>query len=286
MKKSIFTRRGFLFTISIIMFASTLVFFAQTYVSMNASNESAISSSAKNLNALILDDSISYDLSRLFDVSLDANRGTAATVFASGSISSSPGISSALSSYESVLNTKLFPLLSGSKFIDFSNLKDGKAEAFYGGSFEFDYDYSANAVDVFPLKSSTLSRLDLNIRAYNDLNHLVWLSDPVAGESPASVYLNYFDDSNFFSYSPKQINPNALYALVLVYPDSNIYLYFGAVGGLANSAVMIYGPNGQRVDYSIKATYSDANVFPVVWNSVLRYSDSSLDSNAMITVRK
>lgn len=282
--KFAFGKKGFLFTISIIMFASTLIFFAQSYASVNRLNETAIISSAKPQNFLLLNDSIAFDLERIFGVSLDANEGSVSALSVSGTLSSSPGINAAVSSYESFLNGKLFPLISGSKSIDLDSLKDGKAEAYFGGAFEFDYNYAASSVALFPLKSSALSRIDINIRSFKDLNNVSWVSGPVGGEVP--VYFNYFDDSNQFSISPQLIDPNSLSSLVLNYGDSNVSIDFGKANDGVDSSVGIFDPSGQRIDYSVNLTYGDENVFPIFWNSRLVYLDGGLDGNSMITIRR
>lgn len=277
-------RRGFLFTISIIMFASTLVFFAQSYSNSNSANETAIISSARPLNASLLNDDIAFDVGRILDASLDANQGANAQLFAAGTISSSPSISSALSSYNSMLSSKLFPLSSGSKSIDLSSLMDGKAEAFFGKTFEFDYNYSSSIISIFPLASKTLSQLDLNLRVYNDLNRIQWITG--AGATSATINLNYYDDSNYFLLS-KAINPSSDSNLVLFYnDDSNITLTFGSIGSGVVSALKITDFSGQKLDYSVAATYPDSNIFPINWNAVLHYSGEGFDSNAQLVARK
>lgn len=279
--------RGFLFTISMIMFSSTLVFFAQTYAGMNAANEASISSSARPLNASFLNDNISFGISRILAASLDANVGAAADsnaqLLLSGTLSSSPSVSSALSYYDANLSQRLFPLVSGTKSIDLSGLKDNKAEAFFGSSFEFDYNYASTVLDVFPLAKNSLKEIDVNLRTYKDLNGFVWLSGPASGST--ALIFAYNDDSNYFSVS-LGVDSNSLSTLRLVYADSNIDISFGNTRADANSALKISDYGGQKADYSIRAVYSYAMPFPIDWNALLHYSDRGFDGNSFLIIRK
>ena len=282
-KGFLFSKKGFLFTISIIMFASTLVFFAQSYSKYNSLNETSIVSSAKAENISLLNEDISFGLRRLFGVSLDANKSSTAIIFASGRLSSSPVLSSALSSYESHITNKLFPLVSGVKALDFSSISDGKAEVYFGDSIEFDFAYSSNEVSIYPVLDKSLLQIDVNLKSYNDINRIGWVVGPVLGSTVFNF--NFVNDSNSFNFS-QLIDPNSLSTLVLYYPDSNIVISFGNISGVVNSGVKISDINGQMIDYALGAHYSDANVFPIVWNAKLRYSSTGVDSNSMLVIRK
>jgi len=276
--------KGFLFTISIIMFASTLIFFAQNYSSINASNEFAIISSAKPVGVVLLTDDIAFGLSRIFDTVFDVNAGSEISVLVSGSVVSEPNISVALGTYLSALSQNLFPLLFGTKSLIMSGLADGVAEVFFGDAFEFDYDYSSGAVVLFSKSDSQLLGVDLNIQTHNDVNSVVWTNGPVLGS--ASFNLNYYDDSNYFSIS-QSFDVNSVSTVVIYYADGNVTIDLGEGALDYNSSIKISNFSGKKINYVLKSDYSPSfNPFPVGYNAFLNYSSDGFDTNSRILVRK
>ncbi|MCX6803179.1 MAG: hypothetical protein NTY48_01260 [Candidatus Diapherotrites archaeon] len=275
-------QKGFLFTISVILFASTLVFFVQTSLSFNETNERTIILAAKPLSTAMLNDNISFSIGRILKHNFDINGGAISDITITGQINHPSDLNQALQSLKNAIDQNLLPLLFGSTTIDFSNITDGNAEAIFGKEAEFDYDYSSPKITIHPTASATLSKIDLNLFVQNDLNRIEWSAGPESGTT--TLQINYYDDSNYFN-TTTQVNPSLASTLVLFYDDGNITLSFGSVEGV-NSSVRIQPTITQKIDYKMKTFYSSADVFPARWNAKIRTTYPGFDSNAYFVIAK
>jgi len=278
-----FSSKGFLFTISVILFASTLVFYAQTYSTTNSLNEMQIILSEKPVNALVLNDDISFDLIRILGINVDLNNVDSNRVIILGDVNLSSNIPGVLTDYESFLNDDFFPRVGGDQSIDLSNLNDGVGEVFFNNSLEFDYDYSSG-IYLYPKDSAVLESLDLNVHSSGSFLDFDW-----SGSSGSQqVIINYSDDSNSISLV-KSVDLNALSSLKILYSDCNAFVYFGKVDVLGsdhNSSLSIQPCSSQAISYSINAVYSGQSDFvPVLFNSIFSVRYSKVDVNSFIVLR-
>ncbi|MFA5126129.1 MAG: hypothetical protein WC462_03955 [archaeon] len=278
-----FSSKGFLFTISVILFASTLVFYVQTYSATNSLNERQIILSEKPVNALVLNDDISFDLIRILGINLDLNNSDSNRVIISGDVNLSSNIPGVLTDYESFLNNDFFPRVGGDQSIDLSNLNDGVGEVFFGNSLEFDYDYSSG-IYLYPKDSAVLESLDLNVHSSGSFLDFDWNGS----SGSQQVIINYSDDSNSISLV-KSVDLNALSSLKILYSDCNAFVYFGEVdasGSDYNSSLSIQPCSSQAISYSINAVYSGQSDFvPVLFNSVFSVRYSKVDVNSFVVLR-
>jgi len=278
-----FSSRGFLFTISVILFASTLVFYAQTYSATNSLNEMQIILSEKPVNALVLNDDISFDLIRILGINVDLNNVDSNRVIISGDVNLGSNIPGVLTDYESFLNNDFFPRVGGDQSINLSNLNDGVGEVFFNNSLEFDYDYSSG-IYLYPKNSVVLESLDLNVHSSGSFLDFDWNGS----SGSQQVIINYSDDSNSISLV-KSIDLNALSSLKILYSDCNAFVYFGEVdvsGSDHNSSLSIQPCSSQAISYSINAVYSGQSDFvPVLFNSIFSVRYSKVDVNSFVVLR-
>ena len=279
-----FSAKGFLFTISVILFASTLVFYTQAYLATNSLSEMQIILSEKPVNALMLNDDISFDLIRILGINVDLNNVDSNRVIVSGGINLSSGIPAVLTNYADFLNNDFFSRVAGDQSVDLSNLNDGSAEVFFNDSLELDYNY-LSGIYFYPKYGAVLESLDLNIHSSGDFLGFDWVGS--SGSSPVTI--NYSDDSNSFSLS-KTIDMNALSSLKIIYSDGNALVYLGKVGVLGsdyNSSLSIQPSSSKAISYSINAVYSGQSTFaPVLFNSIFSVRYSKVDVNSFIVLRK
>jgi hypothetical protein len=279
--KNFFSNKGFLFTISVIMFASTLVIFAQNYSQINSSSEQQIIVSTKPLNLLMLNDDVSFDLQRLLGLSMDFNSSNLGSLTISGVIDSSANVSSALTNYETFLNNVLFPRIAGDQVIDISSMKDGKAALNFGNNLLLDYNYGNNM--EFLSIGKPITGLDIDLDSTGSTIDYTWL-DKSTGSVP--VRIKYSNDSNGF-YLSESLDANAVSTLQVFSPDGNVLLVFGKVtssGVDYNSSFRISSPG--KVNYSFTANYSNSNPLPVKINASIRNSSEKIDSNSTLVLRR
>jgi len=271
---SFFSKKGFLFTVSAVLFASTLIFFAMNFAQINSSSEYEISSSARPLNAIYLADNVAFNLSKVLGTSIDVNDSTKQIIM-SGNLANSTVQLTAIQDYSSFLTNNYFPLTSGTESINLTSLTDGKAEVYFGSDVQADYNYSSNLIALSPLNSSSLSSIDLNIRASGALSSLV---ESTTG-SGLTVNINYVDDANSFSLT-RSVSATALSTITLVYADSSSVLSFGRAYSDRNNSLILQASPDHNTSYIIRAIYSGLPVLlPVKLNGSI--TSSSKDYNAI-----
>lgn len=271
--------KGFLFTISVIFFASTLVFFAQAYSNMNNQNERLIVSSSRPLNVFYLNNDLANDLERIFNTSFEVNYDNNTRINIVGVFSSEPYFVQQLDVYGNFLENAVFGSSIGSKWVDFSGLVDGAAEVFFGSSFGLVNDYSQKKLEFFSFDAAVnLYRIDASLKVFNDLNSV---SCSIGGVGGSVLSINYSDDSNNFS-SLIEFDEDLLSYCTFVYSDSNITLFFGKLMSGRESGVSIESSKDQRIDYELSFLYSPVIATPVNWNAFLRYADNQIDSNSRL----
>jgi hypothetical protein len=281
--------KGFLFTISVILFTSTLVFYTQQYVENNSFREEGIINSSKLASQPFLNDDIGFDLQRIFGLTLETEYSNDLNIRVAGTLPRGFDVQQKLSDYNAFLYGTFFRRTPGTKTIDLANLADGKAELFIGSLLEYDFDYANNAASVYPKTGSTLKYVDLNIDANaTDFNRVEWVSF-AAGTVPLKI--SYVDDRNSFS-EDTLIDPASVNKLAIVYNaaglmDINAYITVGNVDTI-DSAVKIDTEASRQLDYSLFVSYlasPDTDYLPIRFNAGMTYSERQLSSSTLIKVR-
>ena len=189
-KGFISSKRGFLFTISVIFFASTLVVYSQAYMTQNALREKLVLTVPRQTLPAYLTDDLAFDLQRLLDFNLSVSETASPykmNIVLGDSVAKNFDIRKGLTDYNNFAKSYLLNRVAGIQSFDMNNLLDGKTELFFGNLFRYDYDYDNNAAYFLALKDNNLNRVDLNITVKNsngsdDLNSMIW-SSPGSGST-------------------------------------------------------------------------------------------------------
>jgi len=278
------SNRGFLFTISVIIFASTLVLYAQHFSDSVNSNERSIILASQPVNIFLLNDDLANGVASLLGLTVDINQSINSTVLISGVISQTPSISSAFLGYSSFLSGKFFPSIGGTHSLNLSNLSDGTAELFFGNNLEFDSGYTGHEIAFYKKSGASIVSLDLNLHSSNSLQSIEWA--PNSSGQTLALNLNYSDDANSFSIH-QNISVASLSSLRFVYSDGDSLLSLGAVsiGGVnKNSAMLFTAMPTQKVSYVLKGTFGNEKIAPARFNSVLSSKLERVDSNSYLTL--
>jgi hypothetical protein len=274
--KSKINSKGFLFTISIILFASTLVLYAQTYSNMNVGRETRILSNYKLLAQPILSNDLALDLEEILSFGISTKSESNGISLIISDKYPKTSIASKLSSYESFLENTFFSRVSGTESVDFTNILDGKAEIFLGENTNYEIDYNNSYSELS--SSLTLSSLDLNIITSRDL--ISYEENFSTGDTELNII--YFDDSNYI-VKTKSINPSSENTLKLVYADSNILVEIGAI--TQNNSFKIDTNSSSDLWIDLIAYYeTDANYFSIDFDANLLYSNEEISSNSFINI--
>ncbi len=269
------SKKGFLFTISIILFASTIVIFAQVYLNNSMGVETRVLSNYAMLSQPILNDNIASNLKKIvgFDLDLEFQNNNI-IISINDSLPKDYNVSQKISSYESFLENSFFPIFSGEESIDFTNLKDGSIELFFNDLFVYNVDYDLNE-NSFVSNSSALNSIDLNLFVDNNLNYYEWVF--VSGNTDLNLY--YFDSNTYF-YLTESISPTSANTLNLVYNDYNSIIV------IENNSFNIDSGAGRKIDFDLRTSYDfDSNNFPVWFNALLNYSSRNISSSSLIKIK-
>jgi len=276
------TAKGFLFTISVILFASTLVFFAQSFSSINGDLEKSVFLQLKPLQVVSMQDDISTDLLNLFDLSFDVNYGATKLISVSGIINYENTISADVDNYSSFLSSTFFPRLAGQESLSVSEINEGSFEAFFGTAVEFDYNYDSNTINFHNIGSaSTLESIDMNLFSEGTITSYSWSEN--AGDMEVEIY--YYDDSNYLHFS-KSLDSSESSSLTINYSNGSVVLYFGLVD-TTNGNFKIVSSAPYKLEYNISCGYSGTPMIsPVRSNVPFVYSASGLTySNKIILLK-
>ncbi len=265
--------RGFLFTISIILFASTLVIFAQLYSNQNLGNETRILKNYKSTSEFFLNDNISSDLLKILGAELSVeNNDSGLNIKISDSVPKNYSITDKLVDYNSFLNSALFENFYGIQNIYLENLVDGSYELFFDENFNYSVNYVENDV-FFVSNESNLNSIDLNLFFNDDLNYYTW--DSESGDLDLNLF--YYDNSNYFLIS-ENVSSNSPSELFLYYEDSNIQIVFS----YPENSINIDLNSSNTLLFELILNYDfDSNHFPVYINSIIRNKYDNIDSNSM-----
>jgi hypothetical protein len=279
------SKRGFLFTLSAILFATTLVIYSQTFLGISYGNEKAVINASAVGTLANINDSISFNMRKIVGVEVDANSAGDINIFVRERIPKGYNVAQKISDFEAMLNGAYFPRVAGNHVLDASGIRDGTAEILAGSVASIDSNYAGNETTVRPTGANAIRSIDINIyvdgpRDSEEIN--------VAGGGVADVGLSYAD-TNAAAGSISQSFPDAdtglASAMVFRYPgDENVVVLLGEVGSLSES-FRITNNSSHNLYYDIRVNYAQgADYLPVRLNAVLMQQLGSADANTMLKI--
>jgi hypothetical protein len=265
-------KKGFFFTLSVILFATTLFAFTQAYSEKINSRSSLISELPKRDIALFINRTISEDLQQILDFELDTNFNPYAEISFRSYFPYSYSVSTELSTYSNIVDSNLFDYFYGTSQLSLSDLSDGTAEIFFpDGNIEINY-----TNNEYSFSHTNISEIQINLISQNDLNSATWS----ASSGSTNIRINYADDTNYFSITDSISLSSESILTLIENNDSNIYLTF------SNNTINLNSDDQNKLTYFVKSTLnSDYNYFPIKFNSLLQYSNPKIDSNSWIKIR-
>jgi hypothetical protein len=284
-EKMIFkSKKGFLFTLGAILFATTLVVYSQTYLFMNYSNEKNILSISGVSALKNIDDSIAKNLIKIVGVGLDVNCGSDLNIHFYEKVPKGYDVFQKMIDFENMLNNEYFKRAPGEQEFDMSQLKDGVAEVFIGEKVTIESDYSNKITKVYPNSSNSLLLIDLNI--YIDgLAQVPTFNPDETGD--ATLILNYRDENSLtsdISYSTNNFNPANVSSLLLNFSDGNVLFLIGNTEGVSNSFYLDSNIDS-NIFYSLQLNYSEcADYLPIRLNANLEQSLGKVTSNTLLKI--
>ncbi len=282
------SKKGFVFTLSAIIFATTLIFYSQLYLSTSYDNEKSIIKTS-SLNVLSnINDGVSFNLMKVIGVNLDVNCSTDLNIYFYEKLSKGYNVSDEINNFESILNNEYFGRKAGTQILDVSELKDGVAEIFVGDKVTIASDYSNNGSRIYPLSVNQIVSMDINIYASApaDSNSFTFNSGGIASDK--KLVIKYVDTNALnqpFEYSTNEFNPALESKFVANFPDDkNIEVLLGLTENGENSFSIVSGISSD-VYYSVKITYDDCSDYlPVRLNATLIQSLGKSNSNTMLKI--
>lgn len=265
-------RKGFLFTISVIMFATTLVFYSQVYSENILRSEYLIIEDYKYKTNYFISNDISMDLMDIFNIDIDYHfLDNNIYLKINGEIPNNDIIHT-LNNYENFLENNYFTKINGNEEIDLDNIKDGSFDINYD-FFDFVYDYENEKV----YNNGQFDKLDINLLVDDHLNSIDFYFE--RGSTP--VYINYFDNNNIVLLD-KNIGLSSLSYVRFIYDDSNVLLKIG----LHNGKYFDLDSNiNNKINYSILFVNEfDQNFLELNINSKLDYEFDNFSSDSYISI--
>ncbi len=269
--------KGFFFTISIILFATTLVFYSQMYSDFSVNRESYIINSYKLSFVPFIIDDISTDVLSIMGIDFDKEfKEDSVYITISGEFPKT-NVSNNVINYKNFLDNNYFTKSIGQKNIDFSNLLNNNFIIDLSGN-TFVYDYNNSIIYL----KNDFNYIDLNIFvSTSDLNYYEYFFNS-SEESNKFIRINYFDDTNSLIFPLQEIDTSDLSYLNLVYTDANILLTFG----INNDNYFVFDSNieSEVKYYLLFENYFDNNIFRSNSNIIFNYKLEEVDVNSFIKI--
>jgi hypothetical protein len=269
----ILREKGFLFTISIIIFASTLVIFSQLYSSNDVGKENNILLGYSVLNQPLLNENISSNLKQIlgFDITNSFEKDIV-VINIDDYLPKEYSVSQLMSDYEYFLTNNFFVNVAGTKTINLDNLKDGSAEILFDNS-SYTINYDSNKTIFFSNDINSIN-LDFSMRDYL----LYYDFDSSSGDINLVISYNDFNN-NFLINDNISVSEESL--LNLVFSDANIQIIIGSPAN--NIIIDSNSSNKLSFELSIKKNFFE-KVFPIWFNGFLNYSLNNFSSNSKIKI--
>lgn len=266
------SKKGFLFTISIILFSTTLILYTQSYSESILNREMLIIENYKLKQLNFISDDISTDILKILKIDFDsAFENEIVNVSINGELPVE-NISDKLIEYNNFLNNFYFTKQNEQAEVDFSGMDNNFIIEFITNKFIYDFD------DSIIYLNEHYDLLDLNIFVQNsDLNFVE--SNFSSGDTLIKV--NYFDDQNIVSFT-ESINLDSPSFIKFIYNDNNITINFGENN---QNYFSLDSEINSKINYFLKVQNSfDANFFDARTNVLLKYRFDNLDSNSFVKV--
>lgn len=237
------SKKGFLFTISIILFATTLVFYTQVYSDSIVRREFFILDNYKSQIVPFIIDDIATDVANIVELNINSNFFEEEVYVNIIGVLPKNNLTSVFNDYNDFLNNVYFTKTLGEKSVNFSNVfENGFILNFPNNKFIFDYNNSKIILE------ENFNSLDLNLfLSTGDLNHYEFVYND-SGET-VPINIRYFDDVNAIIIS-QNINLSEDSFVNFVYNDDSYLLI--TIGSSDSNKYFSLDTNKQnKLNYSL-----------------------------------
>lgn len=278
------SKKGFLFTLAAILFATTLVIYSQTYLSVSYDNEKAIINSSAVATLANINDGVSFNMLKIVGLTLDVNTANDLNIYLYERVPKGFDVLGGINDFESMLNNQYFKRVAGMQSLDASALKDGVAEVFVGEKVTIESDYVNKITRIYPNTPNQIVSIDLNIYA-DAISELSTFTPALGGVS--TLTLRYVDNNaqSAIVYSTNVFNPSAQASLLIDYVGDNNVLFLIGNTSTGDNSFYLDSNLSSNIYYSVRINYADgATYLPVRLNGVLSQSLGNADSNSMLKI--
>jgi hypothetical protein len=264
--------KGFLFTISIVLFATTLVFYSQVYSEGILKRESQVLDAYRLDVVSYLGDDIKDDLFDILNFDFEKEFKEEKVYITVSNKFPLSNISTRLSDYEDFLQNDYFDNYKGNNNIDLTNIEDGTFEVNNSVN-NVIIDYENNKLYF----NNDFNGIDMNIFVIGDLNY--YDSNFISGSTPVNI--NYFDDNNVIIFN-ETMDTSVNSYIKLIYADNNVLINIGLNN---NKYFEIDSNTNNELSYDLRIeNYFDNNYFEEYINSKLIYQYELINSNSFISI--
>ena len=280
------SKRGFLFTLSAILFATTLIVYSQTYLGISYDNEKAIINASAVASLANINDSISYNMWKLTGLGIDVNVADDLNIHLYERIPKT-NVAANITSFELMLNNQYFKRVAGWHELDATDLKDGQVEIYVGDVVTIDANYAGDKTTIYPRGVNSITSIDLNIFVNGPRDDEVVTVAP-AGAGTALITIYYIDTNiskPVISESYALVDTGQETSYIFNYAGGEtLEVLIGEVGSRTES-FQITNNTSFVVDYDVRINYANgAEYLPVRLNSVLRQTLGNADTNTMLKI--
>lgn len=282
------SKKGFVFTLSAIIFATTLIFYSQLYLSTSYDNEKSIIKTS-SLNVISnVNDSVSFSLMKVMGVNLDVNCSNDLNIYLYEKLPKGYNVSDEINNFESILNDEYFKRKAGTQILAVSELNDGVAEIFVGDKVIIESDYSNNESRVYPFTINQIVSIDINVYANAPADSSSFNLNSGGVASDKKLVINYVDTNALnlpFEYSTNEFNPALESKFVANFPDDKNIVFIVGLTGVGENSFSINSGISEDVYYSVKITYAECSSYlPVRLNATLIQSLGKSNSSTMLKI--
>ena len=280
------SKRGFLFTLSAILFATTLIVYSQTYLGISYDNEKAIINASAVASLANINDSISYNMWKLTGLGIDVNVADDLNIHLYERIPKT-NVAANITSFELMLNNQYFKRVAGWHELDATDLKDGQVEIYVGDVVTIDANYAGDKTTIYPRGVNSITSIDLNIFVNGPRDDEVVTVAP-AGAGTALITIYYIDTNiskPVISESYALVDTGQETSYIFNYAGGEtLEVLIGEVGSRTES-FQITNNTSFVVDYDVRINYANgAEYLPVRLNSVLRQTLKNANTNTMLKI--
>jgi len=276
-------RKGFLFTLSILLLLGFLVAFSTYYAAKPPALARELTASMKTGRAAFVADDLETDLNALLGIGLDINSGNPNTIVTIDDKLPSDFNRARLTRWEQFIESQYGPFISTAFDLNTQAMADANAELLFNNDTQ--YVFSPTDINSFQLfvpgGDTNILSLDLNVFVNDDLNNSVpW----TLGSGDINVTLRYSDTLTGNSFvSSGQLSSTASNQYILRYSPNSADALTITVGRVAGSDAGLRIQHGlfnyaAMTRVRIKATLATpTKPLTVSANMDLNYSQSDMN---------